>query len=732
MEGLPAGVSAVFAANPLTPAPLAQTSLQLTVASSVSEGTYTLVLKGRSGELERQADLHLTVEKAAVEPVYNMGIHAQPESGLPPLDLTLTALFTGEQPPAGTRFSWEFGDGKTGEGSPIQHRYQRSGTYGVKLTASLPSGKTLQAEKQISVTPPESRISLSFSKARASAGELLELRMTIHNPLALDLRDLSLALPLDAALVWKRTLKGPGPTSPHSPLVWQIPLLRAQETLDLSMEIQVAQEAKPGLISQIAELKLVGLAKPLVSEPARLEVVLLDLELSKTVNKSSAAAGQDLAYGIRLRNPGYVDLPIILQDLLPAQLDFGSANGPLTLERQGQTLTWRGDLPAGADLSWQIQARVRPDVFAGEHLENTARVTSEALAQPLLSNTVVTVIEGTGISESQVHLDHRAEIPQSEIGRLVRLRINLSNRSGSSLINPRLEVLLPSGFDYVSGSSLLNGSKWADPEGRGRIAYTPGTLPAGQSLTLQYQVVIGTSSRRGPNLCRAELRAQDGLRTDLYRTADARVSVSAGGLIFMSGLEGEVFLDRDGDGFYGGSDQPLSGIEVMLSSGERTLTNAMGQFQLSGLFPGEYLVGINRAGLDERYRLPSPQSKLVVLSDGLTDFVDLPVLFANQTQDRLARLEGRVFYDKNQDGVFTPGIDPLVEDFTVLLDRQSLTRGQGGRFVFTRLEPGPHRLEIRTGGKAQVHELSLTQGPQSIDIPIKFSGIRIIIQGEKK
>lgn len=732
MDSLPAGVSAVFTANPLTPSPLAQTTVQLTVASTVPVGTYALILKGRNAELERQADLQLTVEKATVEPVYSMSIGARPDSGLPPLDVTFTALFTGDEPPVGTRFSWEFGDGKTGEGSPIQHRYQRSGSYGVKLTASLPSGKSLQGEKQITVIPPDSRIDLAFSKSRASAGELLELRIAVNNPLDQDLRDLNLRLPLDPALVWKKTLKGVAPTSTARPLVWHIPLLRARESLDLTMELQVADQAKTGVISQIAELKLVGLSEPLFSDPARLEILPVVLELTKTVNKASASAGDELVYGIRLQNPGYLSLPVILEDMLPAQLDFVSAVGPLTLERQDQTLTWRGELAAGADLTWQIRALVRPDVFAGERLENTALVNSEALIQARRSNTVVTVVQGAGISESQIHLEHRAEIPQSEVGRLVRLRINLSNRSSSSLINPRLEILLPSGFDYVPGSSLLNGSKLTDPEGRGRRAYILRTLSAGQSLTLQYQVVIGTSSRRGPNLCRAELRALDGARNEVLRTADARISVSAGGLVFMSGLEGQVFLDRDGDGFYAGPDQPLPGIEVMLSSGERTQTDAMGQFRLSGLYPGEYLVGINRAGLDERYRLPQPQSRLVVLSDGLTDFVDLPVLFADQTQEELSRLEGRVFYDKNQDGLFTPGLDPLVEGFTVLLDGQAMTRGQGGRFVFTRLTPGAHHLEIRTEGKTHVHDLTLNKGPQIVEFPLIFSGIRITIQGEKK
>lgn len=732
VTGLPEGVGAALGLNPLNPAPMAQTGLHLSVAASVPVGRYSLTVRGVSGEIEHRADLQLTVETGSQPPIYNLVALASPDSGLPPLEVAFSVRSDGDEPPAGTVYTWLFGDGNGAEGRTLRHIYRKAGSYRAKLTATLPSGESRKAEKTIRVISPDSRIILNFSKDRALAGESLNLTINLQNPHDGDLRNLELSLPLDSALVWKRMLKGLSPSATDGSLIWQIPLLQARESLDLTMEIQVSEQAKTGMISQTAELKILGLAKPHMSDAARLEIVPVALELTKTVNRASAAAGEELLYGIRLVNPGFVDLPIKLEDHLPSQLELISATGPLTREQSGQSLSWQGGLPAGAELNWQIRTVVKADVFAGERLENTAQVNSEALSGTMHSNTVVTIIEGAGISENQVHLDHRAEIPQSDLGRLVRLRINLSNRSASSLINPRLSILLPSGFDYVPGSSLLNGAKTGDPQGRGRIVFVLASLGAGQSLTLQYQVVIGSSSRRGPNLCRAELRALDGTRKEVIRTADARINVSSTSLLFMCGLEGQVFLDRDGDGLYTMEDQALQGIDVLLSSGERAQSDAEGRFRFVDLYPGEFLVGINRAALDERFDLPRPMSKVVVLSDGLTDFVDLPVVFADQTGETLARIEGRVFYDKDRDGGFSAGSDPLTEAFTVLLDQRTLTRGQGGRFVFTRLEPGPHHLEIRSGGRSHHRDIHLKPGPQTMDFPLPFSGIRIRIQGEKK
>lgn len=735
VSGLPDGVGATWSANPSTPTPLAESGLRLTVGPTVPVGEYSLLLQGSCGGLHRECTLQLTVVRGAIEPVYQLDIQSVPETGRPPLTVDFSALFRVDPPPSATEYAWDFGDGSQAQGRTVRHVFERPGLYTVVLTAALPGGPVLRAEKKIEVLDFSGRISLAFSRAQASAGERLRLSLFVNNPEVQDIADLKLKLPLDGNLILERVEGGLQPvlTSPRP--VWHIPLLRGGQTLEIILAIRVAADAAVQTISQTAELDQAGFARVIVAQAARLRIVPAEIELSKSVDLSQAEPGQELLYTLRLRYPGFIDLPeVSLSDSLPAQLDFVSAQGPWPLQRQGNSLTWTGTVKSAAQLEWQIRARLRNDLFDGEQVRNTAELLDSVSGDKRSSNTVITVVQGRGVGQSQVQLEHRAELPQTEVGRLVRLRLTLTNRSASTLIEPRLEILLPSGLEYVAGSSLLDGASLADPLGRGRIVYRPGAVAAGRSLTLQYQVVIGAASRRGLNLCRAELYALDASRSEVRRSADARVNVSASGLVFMSGLEGRVFLDRDRNGFYSGADQDLAGVEVALSNGDRTFSDEQGKFAIDQLYPGEYAVGVNTASLDERYRIPPPNTHLVTLSDGLCDWVELPLLPADSGDETVssARFEGRVFFDKNRNGAFDEGVDPLLEEFEASLDGRMITRGRNGRFVLTRLNPGTHGLEIVADGCRHQQTVELRSGTQTVDIALKFSGIRITIQGEKK
>jgi len=51
------------------------------------------------------------------------------------------------------KFSWDFGDGTSGMGKTVAHRYEKSGDYTVKLTAADEKGETHWAERRIRVAP---------------------------------------------------------------------------------------------------------------------------------------------------------------------------------------------------------------------------------------------------------------------------------------------------------------------------------------------------------------------------------------------------------------------------------------------------------------------------------------------------------------------------------------------------------------------------------------------------
>ncbi|MCP4708790.1 MAG: hypothetical protein GY869_09210, partial [Planctomycetes bacterium] len=76
--------------------------------------------------------------------------------------------------------------------------------------------------------------------------------------------------------------------------------------------------------------------------------------------------------------------------------------------------------------------------------------------------------------------------------------------------------------------------------------------------------------------------------------------------------------------------------------------------------------------------------------------------------------------------------ETLAQQFKVRLDNRKITFGSNGVFVFTHLEPGTHIIEIFYGAKAVKKQITLNRGKNNIDIPLEFSGIKIIIKGEEQ
>jgi PKD repeat protein len=60
---------------------------------------------------------------------------ADTQSGTAPL----WVKFTDASTPGGTAWTWDFGDGQTGTGTPVDHKYTADGKYDVTLTVTYPS-----------------------------------------------------------------------------------------------------------------------------------------------------------------------------------------------------------------------------------------------------------------------------------------------------------------------------------------------------------------------------------------------------------------------------------------------------------------------------------------------------------------------------------------------------------------------------------------------------------------
>lgn len=76
-------------------------------------------------------------------------------------------------PTQGTAYNWDFGDGTTGVGSSITHRYLRGGTFAVTLRVTSDTGLSTQTTRQLTVstTLPAGSASFVFSPTDPHTGD---------------------------------------------------------------------------------------------------------------------------------------------------------------------------------------------------------------------------------------------------------------------------------------------------------------------------------------------------------------------------------------------------------------------------------------------------------------------------------------------------------------------------------------------------------------------------------
>jgi PKD repeat protein len=122
--------------------------------NSGREATTTVVVTGGAGQL-----------------VVSVG--AAPASGTAPLTLELWANVTGGNVSSQLTTSWDFGDGGTGAGSPVTHRYSAPGTYLARADVHDTAGNAGSGNLSIRVTaggpPPVANLTLSADPETGSA-----------------------------------------------------------------------------------------------------------------------------------------------------------------------------------------------------------------------------------------------------------------------------------------------------------------------------------------------------------------------------------------------------------------------------------------------------------------------------------------------------------------------------------------------------------------------------------
>lgn len=290
--------------------------------------------------------------------------------------------------------------------------------------------------------------------------------------------------------------------------------------------------------------------------------------------------------------------------------------------------------------------------------------------------------------EALIQLDKRANKTKVRVGDIVSYTIKVQNRSKNDLLynattgtgGVYIQDLLPDSFKLVKNQVTM----LLEKETRQRIeVFSPETpklmlfgkrdggkripvdLPAGATLTLVYQVVVGANVKINREYENRAVVVNDG-NVVISNEDRAKVLVVPDPIFDQGSLIGKVFCDKNKNGW---QDQKLGetgveGVRIYLDSGYYAVTDNEGKFHFYDIDPGTHMVKLDQNTLPPGSGLTTQESRVLYFTRGLMQKVN----FGVDCKHTIVGPQEVILSDKS--------LAPKFENYVTL-------RGQLGGFRFT-------------------------------------------------
>ena len=227
------------------------------------------------------------------------------------------------------------------------------------------------------------------------------------------------------------------------------------------------------------------------------------------------------------------------------------------------------------------------------------------------------------------------------IGDIITYTVTITNENVGDINNVYLEDKIPPGFKYVKGRTILNNAAISDPAGNRPLTFNIGTVSAGSTKTLKYQLIVGSGVTFEKYENWVFAKYSDG--TAISNTASEVVRVVPDPLFDLGIVIGKVFWDLDEDGVQDGPkhnspvifESGVPDVRIVMEDGTVVRTDEDGKYHIPRVMPGRHAFRLDESTLPQGAYLTTPKVAIVDIRPGLTSKVNFGINSQKEIPSRL-------------------------------------------------------------------------------------------------
>ena len=269
----------------------------------------------------------------------------------------------------------------------------------------------------------------------------------------------------------------------------------------------------PGTYAADLFVDLSDSASTVVTVPVTLNVTEFGLSPStKDVDLAVANPGDRLTYSIVLDNAEATPISAVLTDTIPVNTTYvtGSATGGATYNTTERRIEWSGSVPGGGSQAITFQVDVKAPLYDHTSILNTALI--EDLTNGISHwRQATTDIEAPVLTGSYKYVTPQVVSP----GDTLTFTVFMLNTGSADAVGVTLYDPIPDYATYVA-DSVTGGATYNASQDR---VEWEGTIAAGGSTTVTFQVTADQTTRGLPIINQATISHPWAYTTDEYATA---------------------------------------------------------------------------------------------------------------------------------------------------------------------------------------------------------------------